>query len=269
MLEQDGYPTPEQIGIFLPGDSFPDTMTATMRYHKVGVETWTTGHDLFHVTAGYARKTYDPGFAWTITGLDQGSIYLVEVTTHDGARDVVYTETMSTSSLPAAAGAVTTTITAGSTESQIETILNAAQAGDVIQFENGTYNTETLQIKSSGVAGNPIYIRGESRDGVIISDPVGNIVAFSENEYVVLENLTIQGSGVDNGSGGGVSFGISYWDGYGSPAELIGNITDDISDVNHVAIEMSENSTRVYDSSEQLDDISKRLKNQIDRFKTE
>lgn len=220
-LEQDGLPTPEQIAIFLPDNSFPDTMTATMRYRMSDTCAWTEGHDLYQIQ----DTALNPGFAWVITGLQQGTDYVVEVTTHDGATDVIETKTMTTSSLPAAAGSVTTNITDSMSEATIQGILDNASPGDVIQFADGTYNTTNLAIRASGSEGSPIYIRGESRDGVIISDTSGRIIGFSENEHVVLENMTLQGSGVDGGLGGGDSTGVTYWDGYGDPAEVLGNIT--------------------------------------------
>ncbi len=200
-LVQDGWPTPEQIAVFLPDDSFPESMTATMRYKLTTDSKWTTGHELYQILDDPKKPddtAADWGFAWVITGLYQGSNYDVEVTTHDGGTDTVYTETMHTRSLPAAAPPVTTTISAGSTEAQIESIFSSTSPGDVIQLENGTYTTTGLSINVDGEAGNPIYIRGESRDGVIISDPSGTIFAINSS-HIVVENMTLQGSGVDNG----------------------------------------------------------------------
>ena len=232
VLEQDGDSTPEQISIFLPDLPYNAGVTATMRYRRSTTYTWTEGHDLFRILGSYSTQTYNyPGFAWTITGLDQGTDYVVEVTLSEaGQADIIETKTMSTSSLPDAAGTVTTTITAGSTEAQIEAIFAASDPGDVIQFENGTYNVTGLQLLSSasGEEGNPVYVRGESRDGVIISDTSGSIITFSESPHIVLENLTLQGSGVDAGIGGGVSFGIESWGGHSNtPVEdiTIRNVT--------------------------------------------
>lgn len=216
-LLQDGPSTPEQISIFLPG-TYPTTMTASMRYRKVGAA-WITGHDLYRIPG----TENEPGFAWVVTDLDQGSTYNVEVTTSDGGVTQKYSKTMTTSSLAPAAGAVTKTISAGASSATINGVLATAVPGDVIQFANGTYSVDAIKISKDGTESQPIYIRGESRDGVVLHDPTGTVFHFDTASYVVLENMTLQGSGVDAGIAP-ASTGIVYWGGYGGHT-IAGNIT--------------------------------------------
>jgi len=82
----------------------------------------------------------------------------------------------------------------------------------VIEFENGTYNVDGLTFNKKGTASNPIYIRGESRDGVILKDS-GRVLHLLDTADLVIESMTLEGSGVDSGtsaSSKGISFHNSY-----------------------------------------------------------
>lgn len=232
-LAQDGSPTPEQISIFIPG-VFPTTTVATMRYRVTGSYGWTTGHDLLRIRKDLVSNSYvSDGLAWTITDLSPWTSYDVQVKVRDGATDVVQSSTvvMTTKGLPAAAGVATKNITAGMTQAQMQTVLNSAVAGDVIQIANGTYNVNDLQITKSGTSTSPIYIRGESRDGAIIKNPTTGytsehfVIRTVNANYVVIENLTIAGSGVSTGTSAAVT-GIAFYNGSPSPHDVtVRNIT--------------------------------------------
>ena len=73
--------------------------------------------------------------------------------------------------------------------------LNDAAAGDVITIANGTY-TGSFSISDSGTAEDPIVIRGESRDGVVLDgeDCACNVIEIY-GSYTHVENLTIQKDG--------------------------------------------------------------------------
>ena len=213
-LVQDGGVTPEQIAIFLPG-TFPATATATLRYRKVGDPAWISGHPLFRIRPDFATggMSIDSGFAWTILGLTPGTSYEIEVTTHDGAVDTVHISVMSTRALPPPAGPPTKTIAAGSSAAQIQAVFTGAAPGDVIQFADGTYAVDKLRFSKSGNDLQPIYIRGQSRRGTILEDRSGTILNLDACSHVIVENLALQGSGVDAGVKP-ASTGIFFWGGW-------------------------------------------------------
>ena len=208
-LLHDGPATTEQISLYMEvlGQLDEDT-PATVQYKESSSGTWLIGHRLHRIRPAYASGPVDNAFAGVITGLSPGVSYDVRVTVDS----TVKTLTTSTRALPADAGAVTTTIPAGSTSSEIQTILNGAQPGHVIQFEDGTYTVSGLYIDVQGTSVQPIYIRGETRDGVILRDTTGTVVNFLDADHVVLENMTVEGSNVDSGPSAS-SWGISFFNG--------------------------------------------------------
>jgi hypothetical protein len=103
------------------------------------------------------------------------------------------------------------TIAAGTTQARIQATLDQLVAGDVLQFANGTYTVDDLLIKRSGTPSRPIYIRGDSRGGVVLrSSKDGNVLRFLVASDVVVENLTLQGSKKDSGIAA-TSRGIVFW----------------------------------------------------------
>jgi hypothetical protein len=213
-LLHDGPATPEQLSFFIPG-SFPAGATATVRYRKVGSPTWIVGHPLHRIRPEFAdsRMTVEDGFAWPIIGLTPGTSYEVEVTITHGAQSTVDTGVMTTRVLPAAAGAPTKRISAGATSAQIQAILDNVVPGDVVQISVGKYSVDNLLLRRSGTVSQPIHVRGESRGKVVLRDGTGAIMHLLDASDLVVENLTLEGSGVDSGiaaSSKGVTFDNSY-----------------------------------------------------------
>ena len=221
---QDGGMTPEQIAVFLPS-TLPLSATATLRYRKAGDAAWIDGHSLFRIRPEFAAggMKIDSGFAWTILDLTPGTAYEIEVTTHDGVAKTVHTARMGTRELPPPAGSPTKTIAAGSTAAQIQVVFNSVVPGDVIQFAEGTYAVDNLKLSKSGTDSRPIVIRGQSRHGTVIADASGNILKLDDCSNVLIENLTLRGSGVDAGVRP-ASTGIFFWGGY-SGSTIKQNIT--------------------------------------------
>jgi hypothetical protein len=204
-LASDGPPTPEQVSLVLPvTGSLPQTATATVRYKPSGTSTWVTGHPLFRVRPDFsltpAVGSVQDVFAWPIIDLTPGTSYDVEVTVTSGAASDVVTGTFTTRTLPPAAGAPNKTVAAGASASAVQAAFDGLNPGDVLQFQNGTYDVDQLILRRSGTVGQPIYIRGQSRDGVILRDPTNSIVRWETASNVVFENMTLQGSGVDGGT---------------------------------------------------------------------
>ena len=226
-LVHDGPATPEQISLYLSvtGNSLT-AATATVRYKQTGTETWMIGHPLFRIRPGSSvlpsTGSVPHAFAWPIIDLDPGTAYDVEVIVTSESTSVVKTASFTTRALPAPSGAFNKTIFAGASSSDIRGILNDLEPGDVLELQNGTYNVEGLQLTRGGTSDNPIYIRGESRDGVVLSDPTGTIIQIIDVSHVILERMTLQGSAV-NGDG---SKGISFWNGAPSQTRVtIRNVT--------------------------------------------
>lgn len=227
-LEHDGPATPEQISLYLPiTGTLSSGTTVTVRYKTTSASTWTTGHSMYRIQASLSSTpafgSVDNAFAWPIIGLTPGVGYDVEVTISDGVTTEIQTDTFTTRALPAAAGVANKTIAAGSSVSTIQTQLSGLSPGDVIQFATGTYNigTSDLNITGSGTTDNPIYIRGASRTGVIISG-TDRIFQLQNVSNVIFENFTITGSGVDGGiAPGNSSVGFEVSD----PAPACSRIT--------------------------------------------
>ena len=68
-----------------------------------------------------------------------------------------------------------------------------AEPGDVITLANGTYNG-SIAISRSGTEANPIFIRGASRDGMILNAAGATAGVNITGSYITIENLTIRSS---------------------------------------------------------------------------
>lgn len=213
-LVQDGPPTPEQISLYLPIEGALDTgALAKVRYEEGG--SWREAHPLFRIRPEFSvNKAKAPSaFAGVVTGLQPNRQYRIEVTISLGSASVVKTLSATTRALPAPAGASTKTVRQGASASQIQALLDGAVAGDVIQFENGTYEVDALTLKRGGKPAQPVYVRGQSRGGVKLVDRNGRVLYLVNASHVVIENLTLEGSGTDSGTAA-TSEGIRLWNGY-------------------------------------------------------
>ncbi|MFC1479609.1 hypothetical protein ACFL6F_03335 [Planctomycetota bacterium] len=214
-LSHDGPATPEQISMYMPVKGELDTSAkAAVRYRETSEEDkWKDAHPLHRIRPKHtAGRTVSDAFAGVITGLKPGVSYAVEVTVTLGEDKQVKKLTAVTRPLPPAAGKATKIIKAGSSSAEVKSVFNGAGPGDVIQFENGTYAVDGLQMKKSGTKEKPIYFRGESRQGVILKDPTGTIIQFLPADNIIIENLTLEGSKTDSGTSA-ASKGVSFWNG--------------------------------------------------------
>lgn len=212
-LIQDGPPTPEQISMYLPVTGTLAATTGAVRYRPTSGSNWTTAHPLFRIRPQFSDSPVADAFAGVITGLTPGTSYTVEVTVSLGASDNVQTLVATTRALPGPAGTPNKTIAAGSTPAQIQAVFNALNPGDVVQFDNGTYNIVDLTINRSGTQAQPIYIRGASRTGVTLHDPSDHVLFFQNASDIIVEDLTLEGSDVDSGTDS-QSEGVRFWDGF-------------------------------------------------------
>jgi nitrous oxidase accessory protein NosD len=136
-------------------------------------------------------------FAWPIIDLAPGTAYEVEVRVTSGAASDLRSASFTTRALPPPAGAPNKTVAPGSS---IQTAFNGLNPGDVLEIRNGTYDVNNLVLNRAGNSASPIYIRGESRSGVILSDANGAILDLQNASNVIIENLTLRGSGTDTGT---------------------------------------------------------------------
>lgn len=205
--------TPEQIGLYMPlAAGVPAEARATVRYREPGGE-YRDAHPLYRInpdwiTDGAPEAPVD-AFAGTIFDLTPGSTYEVEITIDLGGSNEVTTSMVTTRALPPVAGAATMTVTSGD---NLQAALDALTPGAVLELADGTYDVDGLFINVPGTADMPVTVRGASRDGVVLRSPSGRILQLQDASYLVLENLTMEGSGTDSGTDAS-SRGIEFWNG--------------------------------------------------------
>ncbi len=188
-------PTLTSLGVqmMITGDDNFDA-TVTVRYKKSSDTTWKTGMPLFRVHPENVQTSPPPPqFAGSIFNLAPGTSYDLELHAVDpDGTDVTKTISGATRAVPGdppSPHAVAVTDTAS-----LQTALTNAKPGDVITLAPGTYGPY-LNVSAGGAPGNPVVIRGQDRDTVII-DGGGctgcNVLEYYNSGYVHLENLTIQ-----------------------------------------------------------------------------
>lgn len=213
-LAVDGPATPEQVSLYMPvDDALHAAATASVRYRDG--DRWVAAHPLFRIWPQFALKPEKApsALAGIVSGLSPNVSYTIEVTVRLGGQRVVRTIEAKTRALPGAAPAPTKTIEAGTDGGRIQSVLDSAKPGDVILFRNGTYQVDRLTLARSGSPARPIWLRGESRDGTKLVDRSGRVLYLTTASHLVIEDLTLEGSGVDGGTAA-ESEGIRAWDGH-------------------------------------------------------
>lgn len=206
--------TPEQIAIHAPVvGALPADARVLVRYRPSGAPDWQVAHPLLRIHPEWGGGAPVPpvdAFAGSIFDLATGTEYDVELTlevpNEPAQKQVVLAATRA---LPPPAAKANKT---AEVSDDLKSVFAGLTPGDVLELADGTYAVDTLQLDVSGTADQPIYIRGASRDGVVLSDPSGSVLQLLDTSHVVLENLTLQGSGADSGTAAG-SQGIAFWDG--------------------------------------------------------
>lgn len=189
--------TPIAIGIqLLISDDDNHDASVSVRYRKVGDSAWREALPLFRVRPEHvAGLTVPQQFAGSILFLRPATSYQVELMAHDpdGPADQVRTLTATTRAIPADPAAPNAVDVASAPA--LQTALEAAVAGTVIRVADGTYGGP-FSIDASGSAGNPIVIRGQSRDGTILDGQgsSGNVLEVY-GSFVHVEQLTMQNAG--------------------------------------------------------------------------
>ena len=233
-LEHDGPATPEQIAMVVPvTGELVNSATANVRYRPTSSAQWSEAHPLFRVRPEFSTTpavgSVRDHFAWTIIDLEPGRSYDVEVTISDSGSSVVRNATYTTRSLPPAAGPANKTISAGSSSAEIQNVVSGLQPGDVLEFENGQYSVGKIELTGSGTQSAPIYIRGESRDNVVLNSTAREILRIRTAGHLIIENFTISGQGSDGAIGNLQTAIMGGGGGTGSARNTIRNLT--ITDV--------------------------------------
>jgi hypothetical protein len=207
--------TPEQIGLTIPlSPSLPAQTTAAVRYRPTGEADWRIAHPLLRIhpewnTGGAPVEPVD-AFAGTIFDLAPGTSHDVEVTLSPPTGEPQTLQTViTTRPLPPASGPATVE---GTTADNLQGLFDSLVPGDVLELQAGTYDASGLQLQVSGTESEPIVIRGADRDAVVLRSPTGRVIQVLQSSHVIIENLTMEGSGVDSGTDAS-SQAVSFWDG--------------------------------------------------------
>lgn len=184
-----------------------------VRYKKSSESTWRSAHPLLRIHPEWndpsAPVTPVDSFAGVVFDLSPGTVYDVELTlVEPGKANQTLVSSSTTRALPPAAPAVTVRAT---TADNLQAKFNALAPGAVLELDNGTYNVSDLFLDVSGTASQRIYIRGKTRSGVVLRN-ASRVLQLRDASHVVIENLTLEGSGVDSGTNASSS-GLVFWNG--------------------------------------------------------
>jgi hypothetical protein len=201
-------PTYLCLGVSLPilsGDANYNAQVL-VAYRQSSQDNWKDGLPLLRVRPETVYRGDDPHkndspllvvpeqFAGSILHLEPDTSYEVKLTIQDpdGVNVPEIRTTLRTRRLPLDQPANSRAVNVASLTTWQEA-LNNAQPGDVITVANGVYSG-TLLVTKSGTPSNPIFIRGQSRDGVVLN------AAGAEHGFVVhtgkdgppVKNVTIE-----------------------------------------------------------------------------
>ena len=185
-LEGDGATT-ETLSLYLSvsaGDEDDDAV-ALVEYRQSGTSEWRQALDLFK-----HDKTPVAPFAGMIFGLEPDTSYDVRVTVHDPdgvIGNAVQTLTVRTMAVPPVVEATTENTVAVKTAAELQTALNAALPGQVIQLAPGTYDADFIIKQRNGTLGLPITIRGAADFASVID----GYFMIHDSNYIHLEGLHI------------------------------------------------------------------------------
>lgn len=194
-------PTLVTLGVSVPiydGDTNYNAQ-ARAYYRVAGQTTWTEALPLLRVRIEFTTDEDPPiydvaeQFAGSIFDLQPDTEYEIrlDVTDPDGGNRSQQI-TARTRALPGANPANPRAVNVASA-AELNAAIAAAMPGDVITLANGTYSG-AIAIARGGSAANPVFIRGQSRDGTIINATGATYGMTFTGANVVIENLTIRGS---------------------------------------------------------------------------
>ena len=209
------YPTPEHINIYAPlNRPVVDGSKCLTHYRLKGTDAWFEAIPLHRSDLGAISYTVGNSnidcFAGVIFFLTPGKEYEVLLTFKEpGHPDTSTILQTRTKALPAPSGPATVRATP---KDDLNGVFKTMKAGDVLELANGVYertdgNPHTFKLL--GTPDKPIYIRGESKEGVIIRSAGGSTRALQGHgaTNVIFETMTISAKQVvDWGTDRGVEF---------------------------------------------------------------
>ena len=187
-------PTLHAIGAqVLISDDDNRNATISVRYREVGAASFIEGPPLLRVMPETVAVAVPQQFAGSIFDLKPGTDYEIELHAIDPDGGVDETKTLMASTRPVPADPKAPVAVAVTNVSELKAALSAAQPGHVITLKNGTYTGE-FSILASGTPDDPIVIRGESQDGVILNGQNCDACNVFEiyGSYVHLEKMTLE-----------------------------------------------------------------------------
>jgi hypothetical protein len=208
--------TPEQIGLHLPvARMLSMDSKVSVQYKKSTEHVWRTAHPLLRIHPEWndtsAPKSPVDAFAGSIFDLTPGTRYDIAITLHEpGEPDKTHVVSSTTRGLPADSHKVATS--KASPSSNLQALFDALVPGDVLELSAGTYHVDGLYVDRAGTPLAPICIRGASRKAVILYDVNDKILELRNASHLIIENLTLKGSGTDSGTKAS-SIGISFSNG--------------------------------------------------------
>ncbi len=190
-------PTLTALGVQLlfEGDS-DQNASVGMRFREAGASSWRDAQPLHRVRPRLVRGLdVDLQFAGSIFDLRPDTTYEIELRPVDPDGPALPVVTLSGTTRPVPpSDPEHPRLVAVSDAGTLRAALATARPGDVISLAEGTYKGN-FAIHESGTETNPIVIRGESRDGVILdglSCPRRCDVIEIYGSYVHLERMTLQ-----------------------------------------------------------------------------
>ncbi len=182
------------VQLLVTGD---DNFNATVmtRYRRTGTTTWRDALPLFRVhPANVAGYTVAAQFAGSIFDLLPDTPYDIELHAKDPDGNVDQVIMLPGRTRPVPLGdPLTPRAVSATNATSLRAALAAAQAGDVIILQVGTY-AGTFSINASGTVDNPIVIRGSSMPGVVLDGQscTGCNLFEVYGSNVHIEHLTMQ-----------------------------------------------------------------------------
>ncbi|MFI5306425.1 MAG: chondroitinase-B domain-containing protein [Polyangiales bacterium] len=179
------------VQLMISGDDNHDA-SVKLRYRVRGGSTWRDGAPLFRVRPeSVVGRTVPQQFAGSLFDLAPATSYDIELHAVDpDGTDQTLMMTGTTRAVPA--DPKTPHAVSASDTASLNAALSAAKPGDVITLANGTYPGQ-FRIDASGTADQPIVIRGQSEDGVVLDGGgcTGCNVLEIYGSFVHVEKLTL------------------------------------------------------------------------------
>ena len=184
------------------------TTTATVEYRATADAVWIDALPLMRVRPDWGNDANrNEGFAGMIWGLEPGTSYDVRITVTEPAvgfevvegtttTRALQTDTTGTAASEPCPAHPACTIAPGTSSAAVQTILDEAVGGDIIEFAAGQHDVTGLIVNitaGSRTFSEPLTIRGEGRGVTFVGDStVADNLFDIRSDHVIIENMTIR-----------------------------------------------------------------------------